>query len=453
MYDARFSRPLLYLTTAIACVICPGSAVDAQNHWPQFRGPESRGVGEGTALPIKWSATDNVEWKTDLPGRGWSSPIVWGDRIFVTTVVNLGESEAPKKGLYFGGNRPEPPKSQHQWKVYCLNLHDGSKIWEQLLLDAVPESSIHLKNSFASETPVTDGEHVYVYFGNVGVFCLDFDGNVVWMKELEPQTTRFGWGTAASPVLYEDRIYIVNDNDDSSYLMALDKSSGEELWRVDREEKSNWATPFVWSHSRRNEIITPGTDEIRSYDLDGHQLWSLRGMSSITIATPYAHDGLLYISSGYVRDKMKPIYAIRPGAEGDISLSEGETSNDWIAWSRTDIGPYNPSTLVYRNRLYVLYDLGLLACFNPVDGSTVYDRQRLGGKQFTSSPWAYGGYIFCLDENGVTFVIKEGDQFELLRTNELAEDDMCMATPAIAGDRLIIRTSERIYSIRDSASD
>jgi outer membrane protein assembly factor BamB len=424
------------------------SPASAETNWPQFRGPGSKGVAAGDTLPDRWSATENVAWKTNLPGRGWSSPIVWGNRILLTTVVNSGMSEEPKKGLYFGGNRPTPPDSVHQWKVLCLNLETGHVIWERQVHEGRPQSAIHLKNSFASETPVTDGTRIYCYFGNIGIFCFDWEGNEIWKKKLEPHQTRFGWGTAASPVVHRDHLYVVNDNDEDSYLLALEKQSGREVWRVSRDEKSNWSTPFIWENDRRTEIVTPGTGKVRSYDLDGNQLWSLTGMSSITIATPYEHNSLLYLSSGYVQDPSKPIYAIRPGATGDISLTEDQTSNEWIAWCQRKAGPYNPTTLIYDDRLFVLYDRGLLACFNAGNGDAFYEPQRLpNGRAFTASPWAYRGKVFCLNEDGETFVIKAGDTFELLHTNPLAEDDMCMATPAIAGNRLLIRTSARLYCI------
>jgi len=226
----------------------------------------------GAALPERWSATDNVAWKTDIPGRGWSSPIVWGNRVFLTTAINWGESEPPKKGLYFGGNRPDPPKSEHEWKVFCLDLNSGKVVWERSVHRGQPQSAMHLKNSFASETPVTDGERVYVYFGNLGLYCFDFNGRLIWSKRFKPCATRFGWGTAASPVLHQDRLYIVNDNEEQSYLLALDKHTGNEIWKVERDERSNWSTPFVWENEQRTEIVTAGTGKVRSYDRDGKLL-------------------------------------------------------------------------------------------------------------------------------------------------------------------------------------
>ena len=448
---SQFAKAFPLLTLSICLLASWMHSANGQANWPQFRGANSRGIAEGTNLPERWSSTENVAWKSDLPGRGWSSPIVWGDRILLTAVVNDGESEEPKKGLYFGGNRPDPADTLHHWRVYCLDLNDGETVWEREVHQGKPATGIHIKNSYASETPVTDGRHIYVYFGNIGVFCFDFDGNEIWSHPLEPHATRFGWGTAASPVLHEGRLYIVNDNDEDSYLLCLDSSTGGELWRVSRDEKSNWATPFVWKNAIRTEIVTPGTGKVRSYDLDGKPLWSLERMSSITIATPYEHDGLLYVSSGYIGDQnARPIYAIRPGAMGDISLGddEDETSNDYIAWSQPFAAPYNPTTIIYEDRLFVLYDRGFLASFGPANGLEVMTKSRIPkGRAFTSSPWAYQGKLFCLNEDGVTFVIKAGDEFEVLHTNSLAEDDMSMATPAIAGDKLLIRTAARIYCI------
>ncbi|MBI3118834.1 MAG: PQQ-binding-like beta-propeller repeat protein [Candidatus Hydrogenedentes bacterium] len=244
----------------------------------------------------------------------------------------------------------------------------------------------------------------------------------------------------------------MNDNEEESYLLALDKNTGVEVWRTPRDEKSNWSTPFVWQHEKRTEIVTAGSGLNRSSDLDGNLLWSLKGMSKITIATPYAADGLLYLSSGYVGDKQRPVYAIRPGAGGDITLAEGQTSNERIAWSYPQAAPYNPSTLVYDGQLYVLYDGGLLACFNAKDGAVIFERQRIPeARNFTASPWAYNGRVFCLNEDGVTYVVKAGNALEVVHTNALGnpEAEIFLATPAITGDRLLIRSSARLYCIKN----
>jgi outer membrane protein assembly factor BamB len=442
----------LTLLTLLLGLVAPNrahSAAAADTNWPQFRGPAAAGVSANTNLPDRWSATDNVTWQTNLPGRSWSSPIVWGDRVFLTAVVNSGESEPPKKGLYMGGNRPAPPKSEHRWKVLCLDLATGAGRWEKTVHQGAPQSAIHLKSSYGAETPVTDGDRVYALFGNVGVFALTRDGREVWSHLLAPRQTRNGWGTAASPVLHGGRLFLVNDNEDRAELLALDAQTGKEIWRVDRDEKSNWATPFLWANGQRTELITAGSHAVRSYDLEGKLLWSLRGMSGIAIPTPFAGGGLLFVTSGYVGDKLRPLYAIRPGARGDITLPPGATHNDFIAWSNPVGGPYNPSPLYYDGRLYVLYDRGLVSCYAAQTGQVLYDRERLPeGLAFTASPWAAGGRIFCLNEDGVCFVLRAGPRFELLHTNKLGADDMSMATPALAGDRLLLRTAARLYCLR-----
>jgi outer membrane protein assembly factor BamB len=429
---------ILMLFTLVA------SPLRADNNWPQFRG-SSAGVADG-ALPDEWSTTKNVVWKVDVPGRGWSSPILWGDRIFLTTVVRDGSWEEPKKGLYFGGDRPKPSTDPQHWIVLCLDWKTGKTLWRKEVHKGPPASPIHIKNSYASETPITDGERVYAYFGNLGLFCFDLDGNELWSKKWGSHRMRLGWGTASSPVLHKGRIYIVNDNDEKSFLVALDAKTGREIWKVGRDEKSNWTTPFVWENEKRTELVTSGTGRVRGYDLDGKQLWELDGMSSIAIPTPFARHGLLYVGSGYVLDKKKPLFAIRPGASGDISLKPDETNNAAIAWAHKMAGPYNPTPLVYGDQLYVLYDLGLLACYDARTGKPLYEKQRLGSSAgFTASPWACEGKIYCLNEDGETYIIQAGPVFKELGRNTL--DEMCMATPAVARGNMLIRTLTKLYRI------
>lgn len=432
---------------SLALLLSLATALPAQEHWPQFRGPGSRGIGQGPTLPQRWSASENIVWRTPLPGRGWSSPIVWEDRVFVTTAGSEQKPPTPRKGLYFGGESNKPPAETYRWLVLCLDRHTGKVLWEREAHKGQPQHTIHTKNSYASETPVTDGERVYAYFGNVGVFCYALDGTPQWSVRFEPVKTRFGWGPAASPVLHQDRLYIVNDNEEQSYLLALDKRTGKQVWRVPREEKSNWATPYIWENPQRTEIITAGTNRVRSYDLDGKLLWEFSGMSTITIPTPFSAFGLLYVGSGYVLDKLRPIYAVRPGASGDISLADDQTHNEFIAWSRRDAGPYNPSFLVYGDYCYVLYDRGFFGCFDARTGKPLYERQRIGAgaTAFTASPWAYNGKIFCLSEDGVTYVFQAGPQYQLLGQNAL--DELSMATPAIAQGSLFLRTDAALYRI------
>lgn len=427
----------------------------AQETWPQFRGADSRGIGRSKHLPVVWGPDTNISWKATIPGRGWSSPIVWHTNIFLTTAVSEGQEEAPKKGLYFGGERPTT-KNRHRWLALCLDRATGATRWSTELAAEVPATPIHVKNTYASETPVTDGEHLYVLFGQIGLFCLDLNGHVVWKKSFMPRKTAHDWGTSISPVLHGDRIYVVSDNEEKSSLAAFNKRTGEELWRVDRDERTNYATPFVWQHDTRTELVVPGAKQVRSYDLEGKSLWHFKGMSTLTIPTPFESEGVLYLAAGYVGDKLtpnKPVYAVHPGGSGDLTLAEGATNSAFIAWMQPNAAPYNPSPLVYQSRFYVLWDFGFLNCRDARTGRELYDKQRLkldGTAGFTASPWAYRDRVFCLSEEGDTYVIRAGDTYQQERINSLGE--LCLATPAIAGDQLWIRTLSKLYCIAENPS-
>jgi outer membrane protein assembly factor BamB len=437
----RLAGIALFALSFATCQVRGGA-----EQWGQFRGPGASGVSESTALPDTWSTTENVRWKTAIPGHGWSSPIAWGDRIFVTSVVPSGAVEPPKGGLYFGGERPAP-QVEHRWMVYAIDFATGKIVWEREAHRGVPPQARHLKNTYASETPVTDGRHVYVSFGNVGLFAYDFNGTQLWASPVPVKPMRNGWGTAASPVLHEGRLYVVNDNDGGSYLAAIDAATGKTVWLVERKEGTNWATPYVWTHARGTEIVTSGTGAVRSYSLDGELLWSLTPMSTIVIPTPFAKFDLLYVASGYVGDQVRPVYAIRPGAKGDITLPKGETSSASIAWSLPQGGPYNPSPIVYGDYYYTLFDRGFFTAHDARTGKEIYTKVRLdpAAGAFTASPWAYRGKIFAMSEDGVTYVIEAGPQYKLLGRNSL--DEFTMASPAIHRDSLVIRTAGNLYRI------
>jgi len=435
------------LSTLAGLLLCV-PALLANDTWPQFRGIDSLGVVEDPDLPITWNTIDNVSWVVEVPGLGWSSPIVWGDQVIVTSVVSSAKIEAPRVGFYFGGERPTPT-DEHRWVVYAFDVDSGVLAWEREVYRGVPMTPHHLKNTYASETPVTDGEYIYAYFGNVGLFCLDMAGRVLWSQTFDAVDIRAGWGTAASPVLHGDRLYVVNDNEGQSYLLGLSKETGAEIWRVNRDEGSNWSTPYVWENELRTELVTTGTDKVRSYDLDGNLLWELTGMSSITITTPFSHFGLLYIGSGYIGDQRRPVFAIRPGASGDLTVLDDGVLDEHIAWYQPQAASYNPSPIIYGDYYYTLFDRGFFTCHDARTGVEVYGRQRIRpGVAFTASPWAYRGHIFALSEEGETYVIKSGDDFEVVAVNAL--DDMAMATPAIAHSSLFIRTASKLYRIAES---
>ncbi|HEY7172317.1 MAG TPA: PQQ-binding-like beta-propeller repeat protein [Vicinamibacterales bacterium] len=440
---------------AIVCALTLTAAVRAEN-WPQFRGVQGGVAPDDPALPDTWSATENVVWKLDVPGYSWSSPIVWGDHVFVTSAVNTG-GELPLRPTseYLGGTLGgkmtfrdiTTPTTPVRWMLYDVDFKTGKIRWQQAVKESAPGESRHEKNSYASETPVTDGQRVYVYFSYAGLFAFDMSGKPVWAKPMTAHKTRTGWGSAASPVLAKDRVVIVSDNEEDSFIAAYSSANGNELWRIKRDEASNWASPFVWENAQRTEIITKGTKKIRSYSLDGTLLWELAGIATLDVPTPFAKNGLLYVESGYPTDQKKVTYAIRPGASGDITLKEGQTSNDFIVWSQQNLGTYATSTLVYGDYYYTLLDRGMLLCHDARTGKEIYGRQRvtLDTTGFTASPWAYNGKIFALSEDGDTFVMQAGPEFKVIGKNSLGE--LALATPAIANGSLIMRTAAHLYRI------
>ncbi len=418
-------------------------------NWPQFRGAASDGLGEGASLPDTWSTTENVVWRTSVPGWGWSSPIVWGNKIFVTSAVSEKELPTPHVGGYPGGH--VGVEEAHRWMLYCLDFETGKVLWEFEAHKGIPPQMRHPRNSFASETPVTDGERVYAYFANIGLFCCDLEGKKLWERRWPSYTMRDGWNSGTSPVLHGGRIFIQNDNEQESFLETLDTASGKTLWRVAREERSTWSTPYLWDHGIRTELITIGSNKIRSNSPeDGSLLWELSGTSGLVSQIPLAKHGLLYAGAGY---HYGPLYAIRPGAKGDITLEDDTSKSDFIAWVQKRGSSIHPGYLISGERLFVCYDSGLLGCFNALTGEEIISKQRLStkGGRFYASPWAYNGKVFMLNENGDTWVIEDSSEYKLVRKNSLG--DVAWATPAIARGSLFIRTYASLFRLQDKTSN
>ncbi len=443
--------------------------------WPQFRGPSASGIADDATLPLSWSTTEHVAWTADLPGRGWSSPIVWGDRVFVTSAVNANAFKAPGKGIFGNDYAAELEKQglseadivkklvnrdielasesgDISYVVAALDARTGKTLWQQEAHKGPPPGGRHRKNTYASETPATDGERLYASFGgNVGVFCFTLDGTLVWKRTWAPQPIYLDFGTASSPVVHDGRVYQLHDNDGESFFAALDAKTGREIWHVKRTDldsrlASGWATPLVWTHDGRTEIVTIGRGYVISYDLDGKELWRMKGFRQST-PSPIVAGGLLYVGSGSQGEANRPLLAVRPGAKGDITLKDGETSNASVAWFLPRFTGYTPSPLAYRGRIYAVNDNGVLQVADAATGAEVY-KARIGGggHTFSSSPIASAGRVYIASEDGDVFVLGAGDEYDELAHNQLGE--MVMASPAAVGDRLYVRTLTKLYCLR-----
>jgi outer membrane protein assembly factor BamB len=443
---------LVQAACPIAILLAPSARAE---NWNQFRGAHGGSISHAD-LPTEWSKDRNVVWRINVPGVAWSQPVAWGDKIFLTTAeaADQPKPDPNNRGpgvsgfaMLFGGASQEPPKTEYRWKVLCLDAASGETVWEKVARAGRPTIKIHPNNTYASETPVTDGERVIAYFGMTGVYCYDLDGTLLWEKDLGAFPTQFGWGTGSSPLLHDDFVYIQCDNDKASFLVALDKKTGEQRWRVERNEKSNWSTPYLWTNKLRRELVVAGGATICAYDpKTGELLWSMKG-SGRTATTPTGDDELLYVDSYDRLTGNNGVFAaIRPGANGDISLQARETSNEHIAWSLRLRGARFASPILSQGRIYVLgQGSGIAHCLDAQTGREHYRKRLPGAAGFTASPLAVDGRIYCLDQNGMTTVIDAGPELNVVAANALGE--MCWASPAVIGNRLLIRTVDHLYCI------
>lgn len=519
--------------------------------WPQFRGPNGAATSDDSKLPTEWSSDKNVAWKVSIPGAGWSQPVVWKDKVFVTTAIDEKQSGSGGgrggrggggrggfgggPGGFGGGMFGRKPDSPYKFEIHCLSAADGKTIWKQTAADKKPLIGTNPTNGYATETPVTDGERVYAYFGGIGVvYAYDLDGKPLWNTDIGAYPTQMNYGTGSSPTLVDGRLIIQCDNDEKSFLVALDTKTGHELWRTSRDERSGWSTPLVWKNSKRTEIVCLGAPRVRSYDpANGKQLWVLGGLSGQIKASAVADNDLLYVGSGggfggggfggpgggrggfpggprggdggdragpppggegdrgadrggpdrggadrgpargddepggpggrgrggrggpggggfgggFGGGGSRPLFAVKAGASGDISLKSDQKSNDGVAWKLTTGGAATPSPLLYSGYLYVLEDRGgVVTCYDAKTGEKQYKERISGARGFTSSPVGYAGKIFCLDEDGTTWVLKAGPNFELVGENKL--DEQAWSSPAIAAGALFVRTAEHLFCIR-----
>jgi outer membrane protein assembly factor BamB len=414
--------------------------------WPQFRGAQARGVAEGSRTPQQWTSP---KWKTPVAGLGLSCPVIWGDRIFITTAVSQKEQDL-KIGLY-GDIKSVDDDSKHAWQVFCLNKSDGRVVWKQTAHEGVPKVKRHPKSSHANSTPATDGKYLVCFFGAEGLFCYDLEGKLLWRKDFPQLDSGFfavpdaQWGFGSSPVIHDGKVIIQCDVQTNSFIAALDIKDGRELWRTARTDVPTWSTPAVDVRADRAQVIANGFRHIGGYDLrTGKELWKLANAGDIPVPTPIVAHDLIFITSAH--GKVAPIYAIRANATGDITLKGEETTNSFIAWSTKRGGNYMQTPIVVGDYLFAGRDHGVVTCFSAKTGEQHYsERLGTGRSGFTASPVSADGKLYFTSEQGTVYVLRAAPKFEILATNELGEP--CMATPAISGDALFFRTRGHLMCV------
>ena len=440
----------------LALSFCPMSVsetVAARAGWPSFRGWFASGVADGYRTPAGWNVKtgENIEWTAPVPGLSHSSPVVFGDRVFITTAISVAGDSALKVGMY-GDITPVEDQAAYSWKLFCLERKTGRIIWERTAHTGVPKIKRHPKSTHANSTPATDGKHIVAYFGSEGLYCYDFDGKLLWSKDLGVLDSAFylvptaQWGGASSPVIYEDAVYLQCDVLKDSFIAAFSLEDGKEIWRTQRTDVPSWSTPTIYKSADRVYLIANGFKEAAGYDArTGKRIWSLAGGGDIPVPTPIVAKDLIFLTSAH--GTSSPIYAIRPTAEGDISITGLVRINQHIAWSESRAGSYIPTPLVYGDYLYVCQDLGVLSCYDAISGKREYQTRLGKGSGFSASGVAADGKIYYTSEDGDVYVVKSGPQFQLLATNSMGE--VCMATPAISEGVLYFRTRSNLIAVRE----
>ena len=429
---------LLALQTGAAEV----APLEAEQNWPQWRGPLATGVAPHGHPPTEWSEDQNVRWKAELPGLGHSTPIVWGDRVFLTAAVPYGDELPPRPSQAPGNHDNLPVTRRQQFVALAVNRSDGQIVWRRTLRQALPQEQGHRTASLASNSPVTDGERLFAFFGSFGLYCLDLNGEPLWEKDFGPMQSLHGHGEGASPVLYRDTLIVNWDHEGQSFVAALDKRTGRQLWKVERDEITSWATPIVVEHAGRPQLVISGTNRVRGYNLaDGKIIWQCGGLSANIVASPVAADGVVYVGSSY--DK-RALLAIRlDGAAGDI------TATDEVLWRRSRGTPYVPSPLLYGDSLYFLtHYQGILTRVNGPTGADDPGPIRLGGmSEIYASPVGAAERVYVTDRNGTTLVVSHSSHPKLLAKNVL--DDTFSASAAIAGGEIFLRGEKRLYCLAE----
>ncbi len=435
------------LTTLSLLLISAAWAADEQSNlasgWPQWRGPLWNGIAPAGNPPVQWSETENLKWKVAVPGAGWATPIVSEGKIFLLSAIEVDkEMPVPQRIPADTPRINDHPRVIKSWKpqqfaIICLDLETGARLWMRIVHEAMPHQGHHRKGGFASSSPVTDGRYLYSYFGSFGFYCHDFAGELVWKQDFGALAIEDSLGEGSSPALFKNTIVLIIDHELQSYVMAMDKRTGEELWRQNRDETSNWSTPRIFHHEGRDQVVVNGK-AVCCYDLKtGELLWQCRGQSEGAIPMPAVGHGLVFATSGYAKDTL---HAIELGHRGDL------TDGPHLKWSLDRGTPYVPCPVLWNDELYILEDGSFFSCLRAVDGERHYFRQRLpGALNFSASPAGVDDRLYLLSERGETLVVRRGPEFEVLATNSL--EGMFYASPVIVGDTLLLRSKDHLYCV------
>ena len=448
-------KRIAILTLCICALVAIASSAsqhsDFEKNWPHWRGPHATGVAIDANPPLTWSETENIRWKVNLPGTGHAAPIIWEDKIFIQTAIKGKEQELedeeaddgnPFSGFFQQRRGRDAPANTYKFDLIALNRGDGSILWQKTLREVVPHEGTHQDASFASNSPVTDGEYIYAYFGSRGLYCVDMDGNVKWQKDIGMMYKNNTFGEGSCPALYGNTLVIVQDHEGDSFIIALDKRTGDVLWKTERDERTTWFSPIVVEHDGKSQVITAGTNRIRSYDLaTGKLLWEGDGLTRNSIPSPVAADGFVYLTSGFRGSALRAIHLA--SATGDI------TGSDAIAWEHNRNTPYVPSPLLYKDTIYFLKSNdGILSAFNTKTGEAYYGPERLQGiSNVYSSIVGAADRLYIAGRNGTVNVVQHGPYFKILAANSL--DDSFNASPAIVGSELYLRGQEYLYCIAE----
>jgi len=409
--------------------------------WPQWRGPGNDGLAKSADLALTWGPDTNIRWKVEIPGNGLATPVIWGEKLFLLTAIPVGEAEVAA-GEQGGRMRKIQPDRKHRFEVMALDRKTGKTIWSKTAIAELPHESTHGDGTWASNSPVTDGKNLVAYFGSRGVFCYDLDGNLKWKRDLGDMRTRNGFGEGSSPIIADGMVIINWDQEDQSFITALDLASGETRWRIDRDEPTSWSTPIVGTVDGQSQVMVSATNAMRGYHLKtGESIWHCSGMTLNAIPTPIYKDGVFYSASGFRGNALMALKL--SGAKGDISGS------DHVLWSMDRDTPYVPSVLLSNGRIYMLKgNRGVLTCIDAGTGKVVYGPERLEAiSGVYASPIAANGRIYIVGRQGQTVVLKDGPTFEILATNKL--DDHFDSSPAIAGNDLYLRGRKMLYCIAE----